>query len=227
MRNFTGVSTGTCAHCGTKEYCSPIILTVTEPSGSAAVPRLLSANSPPRCKVVGSMVSTLLGGCSAWVTPVTTMMAIITASMASMMVTQRFSVRAISSSGMIPSSHGGRSGWVRSSANRASRHEKEEVEEQPADEQQPHRYAGQQKRPARTVFQRCGGRFRIDRRGDMIGRGGRGRTRPIGFVQHEALLSRRDIAGSADLLVVGRDGRDVLVSEILGHDLHRILARLA
>ena len=52
-RNVIGVSVGTTMHCGVKEYCWPIARTVTEPSGSTALPRLLSTNSPPRCSVAG------------------------------------------------------------------------------------------------------------------------------------------------------------------------------
>ena len=37
--------------CGTKSYCPAMSRTVTDPSGSAAVPRLLSTNSPCRWKV--------------------------------------------------------------------------------------------------------------------------------------------------------------------------------
>ena len=40
------MSAGTSMHCGVKEYCWPIARTVTEPSGSSALPRLLSMNSP-------------------------------------------------------------------------------------------------------------------------------------------------------------------------------------
>ena len=88
-RSFTGVSAGTRAQSGTKAYCWAISRTVTESSGSTAVPRLLSANSPPRCKVSGSIVSTLLGGCSALLAPVATMTAIMTPSMPSMIATHR------------------------------------------------------------------------------------------------------------------------------------------
>src|SRR5882724_4078152 len=163
-RNFTGVSVGTCTHCGTNAYCCATIRAVTEPSASVAVPRLLSANSPFRCNVVGSMVSTLLGGCSAWVTPVTTMTAIITASIASMMATQRFSVREISISGTIPSGSGRLSGLVILLANAASRNEQDEIEQQPADEEQAHRDAGEQERAARPIFQQRGSALGIDRR---------------------------------------------------------------
>src|ERR1700722_8053105 len=48
-RNLIGVSDGTMTHCGVKEYCCPIARTVTEPSASTALPRLLSTNSPERC----------------------------------------------------------------------------------------------------------------------------------------------------------------------------------
>src|ERR1700686_1033468 len=44
---------GTTTQCGTKRYCSAIILTVTPPSGSSVGPRLLSTNSPRRCRVCG------------------------------------------------------------------------------------------------------------------------------------------------------------------------------
>src|ERR1700758_2743554 len=151
-RNLTGVSTGTCAPPGPNAYCSATILTVTAPSGSAAVPRLLSTNSPPRCSVVGSMVSTLLGGLSAWVTPVTTMTTIMTASIVAMRTSQRFSVRATSCSGMIPSGSG-LGGFVMS-ANGSSRHEQEEIEREPPDEEQRHGNAGEVKRAVRAMLER-------------------------------------------------------------------------
>src|SRR5262245_31611978 len=176
-RNFTGVSTGTCVQSGTKAYCSATILTVTEPSGSTAVPRLLSANSPPRCNVVGSTVSTLLGGFSAWVTPVTTMIAIMAASMMSMVTSQRLSVRAICSSEISPSGSGRVSGLSMVSANGASRHEQEEVEEQPADKEQAHRDAGEEERAARALFQRGRNSVRVDRHRDIFLRDGRRRMR--------------------------------------------------
>src|SRR5262245_22711685 len=134
MRNFTGVSTGTRAQIGTNEYCKATILTVTDPSGYAAVPRLLWAHSPPRCRVVGLMVSTLLGGCSAWRAPVTTMIAIITPSIDNMMPNHRSSERVTSATGTMPS--GGRrlSGLVPLSANGSSRDEQDKIKEEPADE---------------------------------------------------------------------------------------------
>src|SRR5712664_3914993 len=47
-RNRTGVSAGTRTQWGTKSNCTAMSRTVTEPSGSKAVPRLLSTNSPFR-----------------------------------------------------------------------------------------------------------------------------------------------------------------------------------
>ena len=62
-RNVTGISAGTTMHCGTNEYCCAISRTMTLPSGSSDVPRLLSTNSPFRCdSVLTSMVSTRDGG---------------------------------------------------------------------------------------------------------------------------------------------------------------------
>src|SRR6516164_6480750 len=160
MRNFTGVSAGTCAQFGTKEYCSPIILTVTEPSGSPAVPRLLSANSPPRCRVMGSMVSTLLGGCSAWRAPVTTMIAIITPSIDRTTVNHRSSVRATGSRCVI--------GLVPVSANGPSRNEQHEIEQKPADEEQPYGNAGKDEGATWSVFQRLGGGPCVDWRSHIF-----------------------------------------------------------
>src|SRR5712672_1141317 len=171
-RNFTGVSTRTFAQSGTNAYCSAISRTVTEPSGSTAVPRLLSTNSPPRCKVVGSIVSTLLGGLSAWVAPVTTMIAIMTASIPSMTATQRFSVRVIASSGMIPSGSGRRSGFVPVSANGASRYEQEKIKGELSDEERSHRDARENERAAWAVLHAFRCRLRRDRLGHVSPRAG-------------------------------------------------------
>jgi len=65
VRNVIGVSAGTTMQDGVKEYCWPIPRTVMEPSGSSALPRLLSMNSPRRCKVRGSTISTRLCGIAA------------------------------------------------------------------------------------------------------------------------------------------------------------------
>src|ERR1700719_1490322 len=159
-RNLTGVSTGTLAQSGTKAYCCAISLTVTDPSGSLAVPRLLSANSPPRCSVVGSMVSTLLGGLSAWVTPVTTIITIMTASMVPIRMNQCRSVRATSCSGMTPSGSGRSSGFS-ISANGPSRHEQKEIEGEPADEEQRDRNAGDDEGPRCAALERRHGRASV------------------------------------------------------------------
>jgi hypothetical protein len=45
-RKMIGVPAGTSMHCGVKENCCPTARTVTEPSASTALPRLLSMNSP-------------------------------------------------------------------------------------------------------------------------------------------------------------------------------------
>src|SRR6516162_5165663 len=153
-RNFTGVCAGTTAQWGTKSYCSPMSRTVAEPSGSIAVPRLLSANSPPRCKVRGSTTSTLLDGCSAPATPVTTMTAIITTSIAATIMAQCLSVRVTTTSGTTPSGSGRCSGFPGGSANGPSREKEEEIERHPADEQQRHRDAGDDQRPDGSIPQR-------------------------------------------------------------------------
>jgi hypothetical protein len=61
-RNLIGVLAATLTQSGTKPYWSATSRAVSDPSCSCAVPRLLSANSPPRWRVVGSILSTLLGG---------------------------------------------------------------------------------------------------------------------------------------------------------------------
>src|SRR5215470_15136086 len=130
-RNFTGVSTATFVQSGVNPYCPATNRVVSEPSCSCAVPRLLSANSPPRCNVVGSIVSTLLGGPIAWVIPVNTTTAIITISIVTMTPSQRFSVRATTSAGTMPSRNGRCRGSGCVSANGTSRQEQEEIEGEP------------------------------------------------------------------------------------------------
>src|SRR5262245_10010398 len=168
-RNFTGVSTATFVQAGANPYCPPINRTVSEPSRSCAVPRLLSANSPPRCNVVGSIVSTLLGGEIACVIPVSTTTAIITISIATMTPSQRFSVRATTSAGTMPSGNGRCRGSVCVSANGTSRQEQEEVEGEPDEENDRYCDARNEQRPARAVPERLRGGFRIDRRSDVLG----------------------------------------------------------
>src|SRR5436190_2487070 len=74
-RNVTGTPAGTTMHCGWKEYCCAISRTVTLPSAPTLVPRLLSTNSPFRCSVLTSTVSTREGGIADQCRPVTTIMA--------------------------------------------------------------------------------------------------------------------------------------------------------
>src|SRR5215470_20062236 len=62
-RSVTGVSAGTTMHLGTNAYCSASTRTVTAPFGETEVPRFASENSPPSCRRVESMVSTLDGSC--------------------------------------------------------------------------------------------------------------------------------------------------------------------
>src|SRR5271166_574308 len=100
--------------------------------------------------------------------PVTTITAIITPSIPSMMMTQRFSVRATSSSGTIPPWRGRCSGLGGSSANWTSRQEEEEIKHEPTNEEQPHRDRGDQQRAARAVLERLGGGIRSDRSGHVL-----------------------------------------------------------
>src|SRR5262245_61929683 len=173
-RNFTGVSTATFVQSGANPNCPPIKRTVSEPSRSCAVPRLLSANSPPRCNVVGSIVSTLLGGPIAWVMPVSTTTAIITISIATMTLSQRRSVRATTSAGTMSSGNGPCRGSECVSANGTSRQEQEEIEGEPAEENDRHCDAGNKQRAARTVPECSRDSLRIDRCGDVLGQcGGR------------------------------------------------------
>src|SRR5260370_19649785 len=89
------------------------------------------------------------------------MTAIITANIASMMATQRFSTRVISSSGTAPSGSRCLNGFEMLLANASSRHEQNEIEEHPTDEEQPDGNAGQEKRAAPPVSQQCGGALSI------------------------------------------------------------------
>src|SRR5215472_16309535 len=114
------------------------------------------------------MTSTLLAGCSAPVTPVTTITAIMTTSIAAMTITQRSSVRMTTGSGTMPSGSGRCSGSDGSSANGTSRHEEEEIECHPANEEQRHGDAGDDERADRPVPERVGRFVRSDRRGDML-----------------------------------------------------------
>src|SRR5271168_3217617 len=102
------------------------------------------------------MTSTLLAGCSAPVMPVMTMTAIMTTSIAAMRMTQRFSLRATIDSGIKPSASGRCCGVSVRSANGTSRHEEEEIERHPTDEQQTDRDRRDDERADRAVLERLG-----------------------------------------------------------------------
>src|SRR5271168_399123 len=143
-RKRTRVAAGTTAHWGTNMYCCAIKRTVIEPSGSTAEPRLLSTNSPWRCKVAGLMVSTSLKGCNICETPVSTITASITPSMAAMTNNQRRSVLSMTRSETRPEAPSTLN-WL---ANVPPSHEQHEVKEQPACKQQPDRRRRNNQGPA-------------------------------------------------------------------------------
>src|SRR5262249_59953283 len=99
---------------------------------------------------------------------VTTTIALIRASIPTMMMSQRFSVRSTSSCGTIPLGSGRCSGLEGSSANGTSRLEEEEIKGEPADEQQPHRHGSKQQRAAWTILERFRGGLRSDWSGHML-----------------------------------------------------------
>src|SRR5208282_474272 len=148
-RKRTGVEAGTTAHCGTNVYCSAIMRTVIEPSGSTAEPRLLSTNSPCRCRVAGSMVSTSLKGCSICPMPVRTITASITPSIAAMTRNHRRSVLTMTGSEIRPAA-ASLLNWL---ANVPPAHEQHKIEEQPACEEQTHRAGCNHKGSAGTIFE--------------------------------------------------------------------------
>src|SRR6266436_1553211 len=114
------------------------------------------------------MTSTLLGGCSAWVTPVTTTTAMKMMSIAAMIAIQCSSVRTTTGSGTTPSGSGRCSGFVGCSANGTSRHKEEEIEKHPANEEQPDGNAGDDEGADRSLPERLSGFVRADRRGDVL-----------------------------------------------------------
>src|SRR5215470_13430890 len=126
-RSVTGVSAGTTMHLGTNAYCCASTRTVTAPFGETEVPRFASENSPPSCKRVESMVSTLDGGCIPQWRVVNTTTATSATMIAVIDTAQTRSTRlAVRSAASAP----GAPGCV-SSANCSSRQEDEEVEDQP------------------------------------------------------------------------------------------------
>src|SRR5215468_11774310 len=163
---------------------------------------------------------------------VTTTITIITASIPSMMRSQRFSVRSTSSCGTIPLGRGASSGLEDSSANRTSRHEEEEIKEEPADEHQPHRHGSEQPRAACTVLARLRGGLRSDWSGHVLRQLGRGpmrrldvRDRLVSLYGHQRdlLLFRR----GPKLLVVSSQRRDLLIVELVGEQAHYRMAGVA
>src|SRR5277367_6145085 len=114
------------------------------------------------------MISILLAGCSAPVMPVMTMTAIMTTSIAAMMMNQRLSLRTTIDSGIKPSSSGRCCGCFGDSANGPSRHEEEEIECHPANEEQPDCDSRDDERANRAVLKRLGGIARTDGCGDML-----------------------------------------------------------
>src|SRR5258708_19862951 len=143
-RKRTGAAAGTRTHCGTNTYCSARMRTVIEPSGSTAVPRLLSTNSPCRCKVAGLMVSTSLRGFIICVRPVNTTTASIKPRTVAMVKSQRRSVRSTTSSRTSPDEPS----LLSCSANGPPRQEQHEIEEQPANEQESYSGGSYHDRPA-------------------------------------------------------------------------------
>ena len=87
-----------------------------------------------------------------------------------MMMSQRFSVRATSSSGTIPSGSGRGIELDRLSANGAPRHEQEEIEREPTHEEQRRRNAGNEECAARPVPERFRYRVPSDRYRHVLGR---------------------------------------------------------
>src|SRR5262245_13163213 len=85
---------------------------------------------------------------------------------------QRFSVRATSVAGTIPSGNGCSREGVGASANGASRKEQEEIESEPSGEQEQNRDARHEESATRTMPERLGGGGGADRRRDMRGRAG-------------------------------------------------------
>jgi hypothetical protein len=76
---------------------------------------------------------------------------------------QRFSVRATTCGETMPSGNGPGGRVEEESANGASRHEEDEIEGQPADQQQPDGDAGDDQRTGRSVAEGSRRLARIDR----------------------------------------------------------------
>src|SRR5271154_3592789 len=157
-RKRTRVAAGTTAHWGTNIYCSAIKRTLIEPSGSTAEPRLLSTNSPSRCRVAGLIVSTSLKGCNICETPVSTITASITPSMPAMTKSQQRSVLSMTRSETSPAAFSLLS-WL---ANGPPAHEQHEIKKQPTCKEQPDRKCSNDQGSAGTICQGRHGRFARD-----------------------------------------------------------------
>src|SRR6266478_5161923 len=116
------------------------------------------------------MTSTLLGGCMAPTMPVTTMIASMTRSIVAMRMIQRFSVRATTSAGTMPSGSSRFNGFIEYSATGAPRYEQEEIKGEPADEQKPGSDARDGEGTDRPVAQGLRRRIRGSRSLGAIGR---------------------------------------------------------
>src|SRR5450432_1321511 len=116
-------------HCGVNEYCCPMARTVTEPSGSTALPRLLSMNSPAMCRVRGSAVSIRACGMMAWWMPAYAAMTTSRAMIAAEIAPQRRSTRAAASAP--PCSEACVIGTAIASWHGSARQENQQVEGEP------------------------------------------------------------------------------------------------
>src|SRR3984893_11806291 len=124
------VPVGTRMHCGVNENCCPIARTVTEPSASTALPRLLSTNSPEMCSVCGFAVSTQACGIVARWMPAKIAMPISKPTIPADMIVHRRSMRAATAA---PSSWSGVVviRWLPSSLHRSPRQEDHEIKGKP------------------------------------------------------------------------------------------------
>src|SRR5215831_1142884 len=136
-RIVTGLPAGTTRQFGTNAYCCATTRTTAEPSGAITVPRLASANSPPLCREVDSIVSTCDGGWNPQWTLVYTTTATSSTMTAVTKITQRRSLASLCSS-----PEGGSFAVPLISANGTSREESEEIERKPDRHQDRYRGHG-------------------------------------------------------------------------------------
>src|SRR5580765_2977316 len=120
------------------------------------------------------MTSTLLAGCSAPTVLVSTTTTIMRISTTVIAVSQRFSVRATTSCGTMPSASGRSIGLVGCSANGTPPQEEQKVKEDPTQEQETDGNDREGQSADRSSSERHGSGVCSDRRGDMrylVGRG--------------------------------------------------------